>query len=734
MSAANVSRRRFLKTSGIAGGSLVVGFSLSGCSGEVRAPFPANPGTLAANAFIEITPENAFRFHCPREEMGQGVSTGLTTLVAEDLDVAPNQFDIQFAGAHSAYNNPEMGVQVTGGSNSLKAHYHQLRQVGADTRALLLLAAASDLSVPVSSLATEDGHVLVDGERHPYGQFVATARTMTVPEGAAVKSASDFRYIGSEFPRLDSIDKATGTAVFAIDVDIPGMHHALIKRSPVAGASLISMDATQALAMPGVTDVVAIHEGVAVVAEKFWQAKKAVELVSAQWTRPDLAEVSSDSLRADYQNAMASEEGDTGVEEGDVTGALADASTTIEAEYWAPYLAHAPMEPMSAVLRIEGGQAELWAGTQGPGAAQGLVARYAGLDKENVTVHTTYLGGAFGRRGTLTHIREITEIAMATGKPIHLVWTREEDIQNGLYRPASLMRIRAGSQADGSISAWEAKRVGGNITPDTLTNTLPGLVPTSVPEGMTNWVANRARGTLDGWIVDPSSIEGLHEDYDTPNKVVRHVTLDHGLPLTFWRSVGHSYTAFATESAIDELAVASDRDTIDFRLANTSANPRLHNVIRIAGERMRAMAPEPGRGLGIAAHTSFGSYVAEVAEVSVEGRSIRVHKVLCVVDCGLAVNPDVVRAQMEGGIMFGLTAALHGNLGLTDGAIRESNFHDYPILRMNEAPEVEVVIVDSNEDPTGVGEPGLPPLAPAVANAVYAATGDRLRSLPLSIG
>ena len=732
MSAINVSRRRFLKTSGIAGGSLVVGFSLTGCS-DSGAPFTPSAGSLAPNAFLEITPENTYRFVCPREEMGQGVSTGLTTLVAEDLDVAPQRIEVGFAGAHSAYNNPEMGVQGTGGSNSLKAHYLQLRQVGADTRALILAAAAQDLGVAASELSTEDGHVIAAGERHPYSAFVATARALTVPENVAMKADSEFRYIGKHFPRLDGIDKATGTAEFAIDVEVPGMHYAQIKRGPVAGAKLISMNPDKALAMPGVTDVVPISDGVAVVAEKFWQARQAVAAVEAEWTEPALAAVSNAGLRADYQSALENTDGDIGVEEGDSAGALTAAASQIDAQYWAPHLAHAPMEPMSAVLNIQDGKADLWAGTQGPGGAQGIVARHAGLDKGQVTVHTTYLGGGFGRRGTLTHIREITETAVATGKPIHLLWTREEDIQHGLYRPASLMRIQAGADAEGRISAWDAKRVGGNITPDTLTNMLPALLPTSVPEGMTNWIANRARGAMDGWVVDPSSIEGLHEDYDTPNKTVSHVTMDHGLPLTFWRSVGHSYTAFATESAVDELAHASGRDVVDFRLENTRNNPRLNNVIKVAGERMRSMEVAPGHGLGLAAHTSFNSAVAEVADVSVENGRVRVHKVLCVVDCGLAVNPDVVRAQMEGGIVFGLTAALHGNLQLDNGAIQESNFHDYPLLRMNESPEIEVVIVQSSAAPTGVGEPGTPPIAPAVANAVFAATGQRLRELPLRL-
>jgi isoquinoline 1-oxidoreductase/isoquinoline 1-oxidoreductase beta subunit len=389
------------------------------------------------------------------------------------------------------------------------------------------------------------------------------------------------------------------------------------------------------------------------------------------------------------------------------------------------------MEPMSAVVHVRENDAEVWAGTQGPGAAGGLVARHAGLDPAQVTVHQTYLGGAFGRRGTLTHVVEATQISKATGTPVKLLWTREDDLRGGLYRPASLMRIRAGLDKSGQISAWDAQRAGANITPETLRNSLPALLP-GMPEGIVDWVVGVADKAHRGWIVDHSSIEGLYEDYSLPNFAVRHATKEHGIPVTFWRSVGHSYTAFAKEVTMDALAEAAGADPVAFRLAHLKDNPRMARVVERAGEAMKSWPLKPGRSLGFAAHASFFTPVAQVAEVSVENGAIRVHRVFCAVDCGLAINPDIIRAQMEGAVMYGLTAALHGKLELENGAVKQSNFHDYPILRIDEAPAVEVVILDSQAAPTGVGEPGLPPIAPAVANAVYRATGKRLTELPLN--
>jgi len=729
MSTVNLSRRKFLQSTAVVGGGLVVGFSLSGCS---KAPLPIerDSGSFIPNAFLQIRSDNSVTFYCPRDEMGQGVTTGLTTIIAEELDVDPARIDVQFAGVHEDYNNPGMGIQATGGSNAVNAHYAQLRQVGANTRALMIGAAAQDLGIAIDEITTEDGFIIAGNQRYPFGDFVATAAGLKAPEQAPLKDPAAFRYIGKESPRLDSIAKATGTAVFGIDVEVDGMHHAVVRRPPVAGARARNFDASKAEGMPGVTDVVAISSGVAVVAEKYWQAKQAATALDVDWEDVPLASVDTARVRRDYEDAMANNDGIVDPEEGDVDAGIANAGTVLEGEYWAPYLAHAPLEPMNAVIRIENGEADLWSGTQAPVGARGLVARASGLSEENVRVHNTWLGGGFGRRGTLTHIVEVTEIAMAAGKPIHLLWSREDDIRNGLYRPASLMKIRAGLDDSGKVTAWDAKRVGGNITPETVANALPGLFP-GLGDGIIDNVAGIARSVFESWMVDHSSIEGLYEDYDFDNLKVAHATMDHGLPLTFWRSVGHSYTAFAKESMIDELALAANMDPVEFRLQHTRNNPRLHNVVRVAGEQMKQMKPASGRHFGFAAHHSFLTDVAEIG--SVEDGNIRVHKVTCVVDCGTAVNPEVVRAQMEGGIVFGLTAALYGNLELKNGEVVESNFHDYPILRMDEAPDIDVVIVDQGTEPTGVGEPGLPPIAPAVANAVFRATGQRLRSLPLRL-
>ncbi|MEM1434174.1 MAG: molybdopterin cofactor-binding domain-containing protein [Pseudomonadota bacterium] len=739
MSGFNPSRRHFLRTTGVAGGGLALGFGLSGCSGTVPLPEAQAPGSFVPNALIQITPDNLIRFFCPRDEMGQGVTTGLATLVAEELDVEPHRLAIDLGGVHPEYANPEFGIQGTGGSTSIKAHWLPLREAAATVREVILTAAAIDLGVARSELETDNGEVLAQGQRYPYGQFVSTAAEIDLPETVSLKAAGSFKYIGTDFPRLDGVDKATGTGTFGLDVDLPGLHYAVVVRSPVAGGSVASFDARAAEAMPGVVSVAEIPtgtsevgSGVVVVAERFWQAKQAAAAVEVEWQLPALAGVSTPQIRADYETALANEAGSSKEDEGDVASGFETASAVVEHQYWTPYLAHAPMEPVNAVVRLGDDEAELWSGTQFPPVARGIIARLTGIDAERVTVHNTYLGGAFGRRGTLSHIAEATEAARVSGKAVKLVWTREDDLKSGVYRPASLMGMKAGVDSDGRITAWQAKRVGGNITPDVLKAALPGAL-TALPEGVINGMVGLADRAVSGWFVDPSSTEGLFEDYDLPNRDVRHVTVDHGLPLTYWRSVGHSFTAFAKESIVDELAAAAGLDAVELRLKNTANNPRLRRVIEVAREQMQARTVPAGHALGFAAHGSFSSYVAEVAEVSIENGSIRVHHVTCVVDCGVVVNPDIVRAQMEGAVAFGLTAALHGKVELENGEVVASNFHNYPILRMNEAPAIDVVLIDSDEAPTGVGEPGLPPVAPAVANAVAALTGQRLRSLPLEL-
>jgi isoquinoline 1-oxidoreductase subunit beta len=726
------SRRQFLKMAGLTGGGLIAGVSFTGGphSGMALAAAPAD---FLADAFVQITPQNTVRFYLPRDEMGQGVYMGLTTLVAEELDVSPKAIDVQFAPVGKDYDNPAYNIQGTGGSTSMAAHFYPLRQSGANTRALLLAAAAAAHDVAVVQLDTREGEIFL-GEKllGNYGDFAEAANSQRLAAPAPLKPREQFRYIGSELPRIDALAKATGTAVFSGDIELDGLKRAVVLRPPVHGGRVAAFNADAATQLPGVQQVLEIHSGVAVVADSYWQARKAAEAVEVQWQLPAEKWPSSADIASEYQRRMDSEKGTEATATGRVEDTLAGSANRHSAQFWTPYLAHATMEPMNATVRIQGGECDVWVGCQSPYLAQGFAARYSGVNREKVRIHNQFMGGGFGRRMTLTHVSEAAEIAAASGYPIQLQWSREDDMKYGVYRPASLVRIDASVGEQGRIEAWQAKRVGANLVGDQLEAALGGVVP-ALPAFLEKMVVAAGDKLHQRLKVDHASVEGLAEDYDWPNLSVRHVTVDHGIPVTFWRSVGHSFTAFAKEVMMDELADMAGVEPGKFRVENSGENPRLQAVIRRADEFMAGGPSQPGRFLGMAAHGSFSSYVAQVAEVSVQAGQITVHRVACVVDCGQVVNPAIVRDQMAGAIIFGLTAALYGDIEIEDGAIKQSNFHDYPILRMTESPEIEVVLVDSEEDPTGVGEPGLPPIAPAVANAVYRATGQRLRSLPLRL-
>ena len=732
MTSNTLSRRRFLKVSAQAGGGLFIAAQLPGCAFGGALPIDLADDGFVPNAFLQLTTTNDIIFYCPADEMGQGIRTGLATLVGEELDVHPDKMRVVSAGSHEDYNNPEYEMQLTGGSNAIRAFHKPLRQMGADTRALLLNAASLDLGIPPGQLITENGMIIAGERRYPYGEFLGTASTLPLPEATPLKPADQFKFIGSEFPRIDAEEKTTGEAVFGIDIDIPDMVSAVVVRAPVAGSKVNSFNAEKALGLPGVIDVIEISSGVAVIAESYWQANRAATLVEINWQSTPLGSVSSATMRADLTAAIEEDSQATTDREGDPEHAFSQSGQTHSATFFTPLLAHAPMEPLNATLRLKNGVADLWTGVQAIGSAQGLIERITGYPREQIHVHNQYLGGGFGRRATLTHIVEVTEIALAVEKPVQLIWSRENDLQNGLYRPTSLMKLHAALDDTGRITGWQARRAGGNLTPDYMRNSLPALLP-NLPEFVFEGMTAATDYMLKRWTTDGSSVEGLHETYDLPNREISHVTVDHGLPLTFWRSVGHSYTGFAVESMMDELAEAANLDPVSFRLKQLESKPRMAGVIAKAGELMQAMSVPEDHHLGVAAHSSFSTDVAQIAEVSVTGNKIRVHKVICVVDCGLAVNPDIVRSQLEGSVMFALTATLHGKIDLEQGAVVQSNFHDYPILRMDEAPAVEVVIMPSDAGPTGIGEPGVPPLAPAVANAVYRATGQRLRELPLRL-
>ncbi|WP_071872998.1 xanthine dehydrogenase family protein molybdopterin-binding subunit [Atopomonas hussainii] len=734
MSQTNQARRLFLKQLGIVGGGLIVGLPLSACANPKDASHAGN-AALQPNAFIHLSPSGEVNFYLPRSEMGQGTYHGLTTLIGEELDIDPASIRVHHATADTAFNNPEYDQQITGGSTSMKGSYLPLRQAAAEARALLLLAAVQQLGVPREQLRTDNGYVLHGEQKTPYAELVAVAAELKTPKDVALKEPSEFKYIGKQRPRLDGRAKATGTAEFGLDIDFPGLQRAVLVRCPVAGGTVNSVDDSAARSMAGVTQVVTIHNGVAVVAEHYYQAKLAAAKLVIDWQLPEkLSQFSSAEGQAQFAQALDADKSHEAFKQGDGGKALSAASRVLRADYWAPYLAHATMEPMNCTVKIADGEMDVWVGSQSPGLAQGLAAFYSGISKSKIRIHSTFLGGGFGRRTASDYVGEAVAIAKASGVPVQLIWSREDDTRHDLYRPASMARFAIGLSDDGRIDTWQVRRAGPNIMAYTVDEALDAMAPGFLPNGMVNWMSKAGYGLYDGWSLDHSSVEGLYEDYDARHKAVEHVTVDPGLPCGFWRSVGHSFSGFFKESMIDEVAVATEQDPVAYRLQHLSGNPRLANTLKVAAEK--AGWPNAGSGerrLGVAAHNSFASSVAQVAEVSLENGAIRVHKVVCVVDCGRVVNPDVVKAQMESGILFGLTAALHGEITLKDGVVQQSNFHDYPVLRMPQTPEIDVHIIDSNEPPTGVGEPGTPPIAAAVANALFALTGQRLRSLPLKL-
>lgn len=736
MSQLSQSRRSFLKMAGLAGGGLILGIPLAGCSSAKAPAFQTEPQALAPNAFLQITSDNRIFFYLPNSEMGQGVYSGLTTLVAEELEVPPEAIEVRHADVHRAYRNPDFGMQGTGGSTSLKGNYQRLRQAGANAREVLRAAAAQQLNAPSTELQLKQGQVFWQGNRYPYGQFAALASTLPVPEDTPLKAPKDFTLIGKDRPRLDAIAKTTGTAEFGIDIEIPDLYRAVLVRCPVFGGQAKGFNAEPIKALPGVKTVVSSFNGVAVVAETYWQARKAAAQLEVEWDLPEkLSRWSSDALQEEFKGALDSEKGEKAEKIGKGAAALAKAAKTVSADYWAPYLAHATLEPLNCTVRLQPDHCDVWVGTQMPEGAQGIAALHAGLDKDQVAIHSTFLGGGFGRRGNLDYVAEAVSIAKATGLAIQLVWSREDDTRHDWYRPAAMARFEAGLDEQGQLHSWSVKRVGPNMMPYVMDEAVDAMLYGAVPTRFADWLSKRGFDLFESWVVEPFGVEGLFEDYEAPNKEIRHITRDPGLRVGFWRSVGHSFSGFFKESFMDELAHAANRDPLEMRLAHTQNNPRLRQVIQQAADLAGWGKPlAPGHFQGIAAQKSFDTYVAQVAEVSVVNNQIRVHRVFCAVDCGLVVNPDIVKAQMESGIIFGLTAALHGEITLQDGAVVQSNFHDYPMLRMNESPSIEVRVVASQEEPSGVGEPGVPPIAPAVANALFAATGQRLRSLPLKLG
>ena len=721
--AKNPSRRDFLKAGALVSGGLVVAFVVPGGRRFLLAQSaPALPGASPAfvpNAFLRVGSDDTVTVLLAHSEMGQGIWTTLPMLIAEELDADWSKIRVEHAPAAPAYAHTGFGMQMTNGSSTTWSEFDRYRQARATARALLVQAAAARFGVPVSAVRTENGAAIAGAQHARYGELADAAgklAPLAMPATMiALKDPKDWKIIGKPTKRLDTPEKITGRAQFGMDVRFDGLLTAVVARGPVFGATVKSFDATKAKAVPGVRQVVQVPSGVAVVADHFWAAKVGRDALAVEWDLGPNATLDSAALRQQFRD-LAGTPGTSAGEAGHVDAGLAKAAKVFEAEYAVPYLAHAPMEPLNCTVRIGPDTCEIWTGTQFQSLDQRIAAELTGKKPEQVLIHTQFLGGGFGRRATPTtdFVREAVQVALAAGAPVKTVWTREDDVRGGYYRPAYLHRARIGLGADGLPVAWHHTTVGQSILAGTP------FEPMMVKNG-----------------VDATSVEGIADSAylkEVPDHRIDLHSPKTGIPVLWWRSVGHSHTSFVMESLIDELAQTGGSDPVAYRRALLENHPRHLGVLNLAVEKAGWSTPLPkGRARGVALHESFGSFAAHVAEVSVEDGQIRVHRVVTAVDCGIAVNPDSIAAQMQSCVAFALGAVLHSALTFKDGRVEQSNYHDYQVLRMNEMPVVEVHIVPSREKPGGIGEVGVPPVAPAVANAVAALTGQRLRELPLRL-
>jgi len=729
VAASELTRRQFLRFTTLAGSGLTLGVLLPGCGtgpGGAGSAAGAASGPLAM-PFLRIAPDNTVTVICKHLEAGQGVWTGLPAIVAEELDASWDQMRVESAPAkvplyrNLAFVPLGVSVQLTGGSTAVANSWQQLREAGATARAMLVAAAAGQWGVPASQINVSQGVVSHSGagRQATFGELAGSAAKQSVPTQVKLKDPGSFTIVGNEkLPRLDARAKSTGKQQFAIDVMLPGMMTAVVMRPPRFGARATSFDASKAKAVPGVVDVVQIPRGVAVVGRDMWSAKKGREALSVTWDESGAEKRGTAELMKEYRALARGKEAVTVVQVGDVEAALAHAPRRLEGEFEFPYLAHAPMEPLTAVCSLSADKCEIWAGCQFHTLDQANAAAAVGLKPEQVTINTLAAGGTFGRRATpeSDFISEVASIAKATGGkyPVRLIWTREDDITGGRYRPLNYHRITAAVGKDGQV-AFRQRVVGQSI-----------LIGTPFEAVM---VKNG---------VDPTAAGGsAAEQYDLAAAEVSWSQPKVGVPVLWWRSVENTHMAFSKEVMIDELAHAAGQDPVAFRLALLGKHPRHVGALKLAAHKAgwdQPFANGKGRGRGVAVHESFGTVVAQVAEVTVSGDKITVDRVVCAVDCGIAVTPDVIKAQMQSGIGYGLSAALYGRITLTDGHVDQTNFHQYQVLRINDMPRaIEVHIVPSMNPPSGVGEPGTPPIAPAVANAVRAATGIRLHTLPFDL-
>ena len=696
------TRRQFLKTTAVASGGLTLGITLSMHGDAAHAA-----GTIhTPNAWVHIGDDNSITLLSARSEMGQGVYTAMPMLIAEELGVDIRKIKVEIAPVGAVYTNALLGAQITGGSTSVRDGWEKLRIAGAQVRTMLVSAAAAKWKVGADQLHAADGKVTGQGGRSAtYGELAAAASQLPVPKDVVLKDPKDFKIVGKPTKRLETPHKVNGTAEYGIDVKLPGMVYASLEQCPVIGGKVASFDAAKAKAMPGVIDVVQIPDGVAVVADSWWRAKKAREALAVTWDEGPGAHIDNASMKEGIRKAA-----DATIpikKTGDAGAALKASAKTLQAEYWSPLLAHATMEPQNFTADYRNGKCMVIGPAQFQQGTQGNVAAAVGLKPEDVTVKTTFLGGGFGRRLEYDFAVQAAQISKAVGKPVKLLWTREDDTTHDFYRPMALHRMAGGLDAAGKPTALTLQ-----LTSQSVTQRAFGL----------------PKGTL-----DPFMAEAAVVGYDIPNMTQELIEHDSGLRVGYWRSVSHALNAFANESFIDEMAAAAGKDPYQFRLALLDKQPRFANVLKLAAQKAGWGKPlAKGHYRGIALMEGYDTYMAQVAEISVKDNAIKVHHVWVAADLGRMVNPDTVEAQIQSSIAFGLSAALGAEITLEKGRIQQTNFHDYPVLRMNDMPRVDVTLVQSTEKPGGIGEPATALIVPAVANALFAATGKRVRKLPLS--
>lgn len=706
----DMSRREFLQHS-LAGAGIAVAVVMTPVGFRVFSAGAAAKEGFSPSVWLTISADESVTVYVAKSEMGQGVTTSLPMLVAEELDAIWENVEFVIAPAEDRYRDPVWGAQATGGSTSIRHLHDPLRLAGAAAREMLIAAAARKWKVAVDECIATRG--LVRHKRKlasmSFGQLVPLAAGEEPPAKPRLKSPQEFHLIGKDIPRLDVPPKVSGQAQFGMDVTVPGMLVAVVAHPPSLGGTAVSYNEAAALKVKGVVKVVRLDTGIAVCADRYAAALLGMEALKVKWSGGD-PKLSNASLGERYQKAL-SDKGITARETGNPSGVLNNAAQRIESTYSLPFLAHATLEPMNCTARITPTECAVWVPTQNQTGVKDLAAKISGLSPDRVTVHTTYLGGGFGRRFETDVVAEALHLARAAVAPVKVIWSREEDTRNDFYRPMNLSRVAAALDDKGSISAWQHTVV------------CPSIFARVFPETMKNGV-------------DQAAVEGVANiDYEIPNLGVTYVRIDTPVPVGFWRSVGSSHNAFVVESMMDELAHRAGADPVEFRLAHLGGSPHAYAVVKTASMKGGWGKPLPaGRGRGFAFHRSFDTNVAMVAEVEVDRASgkLTVHRVVCAVDCGPVVNPDIVRSQFEGAVCFGLSAALKERIEITGGKIVSSNFHNYDILRMNEAPRIEVHLVKGQDKLGGVGEPGVPPIAPAVANALFAATGARVRELPLT--